>query len=419
MQLRRVVVTGLGVVAPNGIGIGPFWDSLVHGQSGVKRITHFDVSSYPSQIAGIVSDFDATDYMDPKTSKRLSRFAQLAFAASRMAVEDSSIDFTREDPYRAGVSVGTAIGGGDVIENQINIFMEKGIKRIAPFAVVSISGHSASAIISCEYHLKGPNTTVSTGCTTGLDTVYLAYNSIRIGDTDVVIAGTGESPITPFSLAFFSATGLLSKRNKEPQKALKPYDADADGMVLGEGGGTIILEELQHALRRDAKIYGEVVSYSALNEAYDLINVDPSNETMALNFRMALKRGNLNLREIDYINAHGNGIVSYDVSETGAIKNVFGEWAYHIPVTSIKPITGHSLSSTGLFQIISSLLVIQNGVVPPTININHPAPQCDLNYVRHHAIEREVQTALINAHGFGGRLTTLVVRKYVPEGRAS
>jgi len=402
----------MGVIAPNGIGIDNFWDSLVHGRSGVRRITYFDVSSYPTQIAGIVQDFDPTNHMDPKSAKRLSRFAQFAFAASQMAVEDSDIDFTKEDPYRMGVFIGTAIGGGDVIETQHIIFMEKGIKRIAPYTVISVSTHSASGMISCEYNLRGPNTTISSGCNTGLDASYLAYNAIRLGDADFVIVGAGEAPITPCIQAFFCASGNLSRENKEPWKALKPYDINADGMVMGEGGASIILEELQHALKRNAKIYGEFVSYSALNEAFDLFGVDSNNGTMTQNFRQVLKKGDMVYEEIDYINAHGNGILTYDISETQAIKEVFGELAYNIPVTSIKPITGHSLSAIGIFQIITSLLTMKHSIIPPTINVKNPAPECDLNYVPDQFLRKEVQTALINAHGFGGSITAIIVKKF-------
>ena len=412
MQMRRVVVTGMGVVAPNGIGVGPFWNSLVDGQSGVKRIKHFDVSSYPSQIAGIVSDFDATDYIDPKTAKRLSRFAHLAFAASRMAIEDSNIDFSLEDPFRVGVFVGTAIGGADVIEIQHNIFMERGLKRISPYAVVGISTHSASGLVSCEFNLKGPSSTLASGCNTGLDTICTAYNAIRLKDAEIAVVGTGEAPITPYGHALFCAAGFLSKENAAPANALKPYSLRADGMVLGEGGGSIILEELQHALKRKAKIYGEIVSYSALNEAFDLFGVETNCATMTQNFKQALKKGNLDITEIDYISAHGNGLLPYDIAETQSIKETFGEWAYEIPVTSLKPITGHSLSSTGLYQTISSLLSIRHGIVPPTLNVEPLAPECDLNYVPSHSLKRQINTVLINAHGFGGRLSTLIVRRY-------
>jgi len=412
MEERRVVITGMGVVAPNGIGVKNFWDSLVHGRSAVRRITRFDASSYPSQIAAEVSDFDPTDYMDPKTAKRLGRFAQFALAAAQMAVEDSDIDFTVEDPYKIGVFIGTGIGGGDIIETQNSVFFEKGFKRISPYTAVSVSTHSASGIISCKFHLKGPNTTIAAGCNSGLDAAYLAFNAIRLGDADVMIVGAGEAPITPLCYAIFCASGNLSRENSHPEKAVKPYDVNAGGMVLGEGGGVLVMEELKHALLRKAKIYGEVLGYSSANEAFNLFGIETDNGAMAFNFNQVLNNSHIDIKDIDYISAHGNGILSYDVDETEAIKKVFGELAYNIPVTSIKPVTGHSISATGIWQTITSLLAIKNGIIPPTINIQNPAPKCDLNYLPNGFLKKEVQTVLINAHGFGGRLTTLIVRKF-------
>ena len=410
---RRVVITGMGVVAPNGIGIDNFWDSLVHGHSAVRRITRFDASSYPCQVAAEVPDFDPTDYMDPKTAKRLGRFAHFAIAASDMAVEDSKIDFAKEDPYRVGVYIGTAMGGSEVIEVQHTIFLEKGLKRISPYTPFSCSTHSASGMISCRLNSKGTNTTVASGCNSGLDAAFLAFNAIRLGDADIMVIGASEAPITPYIHAAFCATGFLSRENNEPQKALKPYDIHADGAVIGEGGAVLIMEELHHALQRKAKIYGEVLSYSSLNEAFDFVEVDGDCETMARNFEQALKNAKLDIKDIDYINAHGNGMLSYDINETNAIKRVFGEIIYNIPVTSIKPVTGQSFSATGIFQIIASLLAIKEKVIPPTMNLNDPAPECDLNYVPNSSIKREIGTALINTHGFGGRLTAFIVGKYL------
>jgi 3-oxoacyl-[acyl-carrier-protein] synthase II len=416
MEERRVVVTGMGVVAPNGIGVENFWDSLVHGRSGVRKITHFDVSTYPSRIAAEVPDFDPTNFMEPKTAKRLGRFAHFAIAASQMAVDDSEIDFNQEDPYRIGVFIGTAMGGADVIETQHTIFMEKGLKRISPFTPFACSTHSASGIISLDFNIKGPNTTVASGCNSGLDVAYLAFNAIRLGDADVMIMGASEAPITPYIYGAFCATGFLSKENQEPIKALKPYDANADGTVLGEGGATLVIEELNHATRRNAKIYGEIVSYSSANEAFDFVEVDTSYDTMAFNFKQVLKRAHIDIKEVDYINAHGNGMLSYDISETQAIKQAFGESAYNTLVTSIKPVTGQSFSATGIFQVIAALMSIRHGIIPPTINLKNPAPECDLNYVNNHFLRKDIQTALINAHGFGGRITTLLVRKFQSNG---
>jgi len=415
MEARRVVVTGMGVVAPNGTGIENFWDSLVHGRSAIRKITRFDASHYPSQIAAEVPDFDPTDHIDPKTVKRLGRFAQFAVAASELAVEDSEIDFTKEESYRVGVYIGTAMGGADVIEIQHAIFMEKGLKRISPFTVFSCSTHSASGIISCRFGLKGTNTTVASGCNSGLDAAFLAYNAIRLGDADVMLIGAGEAPITPYIHAAFCATGFLSRENSEPKRALKPFDINADGTVVGEGGAVIIMEELGHALRRKAKIYGEMLAYSSLNEAFDFVEVDSNCETMAMNFKQVLNRAKMEIKEIDYINAHGNGMLSYDINETEAIKSVFGELAYQIPVTSIKPVTGQSFSTTSIYQVITALLAIKNSLIPPTINIDNPAPECDLNYVQNFSLKKDIQTALVNTHGFGGRLTALIVGRFPPK----
>jgi len=412
MEKRRVVITGMGVVAPSGIGTENFWNSLVHGQSGVRRITHFDASSYPSQIAAEVPDFDPTNFMAPKTAKRLSRFAQFALAASQMAVDDSNIDFNQEDPFRIGVFVGTAIGGGDIIEIQHAIFLEKGLKRIPPYVVFSMSTHCASGAISCEYGLKGINTTVSAGCNSGLDACYLAYNSIRIGDADVILVGAAEAPIIPCTFAVFCASGYLSKCNNEPHRAVKPYDLESDGLVLGEGGAVIILEELGHALNRKRKIYGEVLGYGAANDACDLFGASTDGTVAAMCFKQALLNAQLKPEDIDYINSHGNGYLEYDICETEAIKEAFGEYAYHIPISTLKPVTGQSLSPTGIYQVITCLLAIRNGIVPPTINHFNPHPQCDLNYVPNRFIEHKVAKAAMNAHGFGGRHTVLIVGEY-------
>jgi 3-oxoacyl-[acyl-carrier-protein] synthase II len=392
--------------------VDAFWDSLIHGRSGVRKITHFDASSYPSQIAAEVPDFDPTNFMDPKTAKRLSRFAQFALAASQMAVDDSNIDFNQEDPFRIGVFVGTAIGGGDIIEIYHTIFLEKGLKRIPPYVVFSMSTHCASGAISCEYGLKGINTTVSAGCNSGLDACYLAYNSIRIGDADVILVGAAEAPIIPCTFGVFCASGYLSKCNNEPHRAVKPYDLESDGLVLGEGGAVIILEELKHAKERNAKIYGEVFGYGATNDGYDLFGANTDGTAAAMCFKNALFNANLKPNDIDYINSHGNGYLDYDICETEAIKSAFGEYAYQIPISTLKPITGQSLSPTGIYQVITCLLTIRDKIVPPTMNLLNPHPKCDLNYVPKGSIKMDIKTAAMNAHGFGGRHTVLIVGEY-------
>lgn len=407
------MITGMGVVAPNGIGVEKFWDSLVHGRSAVRKITRFDASSYPSQIAAEVPDFDPTDYIDPRTAKRLGRFAQFALAAAQMAVEDSSIDLCREDPYKVGVFMATGIGGGDTIETQTAIFYEKGLKRLDPFGAISICTHSASGVVSLKFGLRGPNTTIASGCNSGLDATYLAYNTIRLGDADVVLVGAGEAPIHPITYGVFCAGGFLSRENGKPTEALKPYDIRGDGTVLGEGGAVVVMEEVQHALGRKAKIYGEVLGFASVNEAHSLFDVELNGVALASGIKKALAAANRNPDDIDYINSHGNGILIYDVNETAAIKNAFGESAYKIPVNSIKPITGQSFSVSGILQLVTCLLVLKNGVIPPTINHQIPDSRCDLNYVPGHFIKKEVKTALMNAHGFGGSHTILIVGRYI------
>ncbi len=412
MEKRRVVITGMGVVAPNGIGIDNFWDSLVHGRSAVRRITRFDASSYPCQVAAEVADFDPTDYMDPKTAKRLDRFAQFALAAAKMAAEDSKLDLDLIDPYRIGVAIATGIGGGECKENQHIIFMEKGVNRISPFAAVMICTHSAAGIISCELGIKGPNITISSGCTSGLDAIYSSYNAIQLGNADIMFAGAGEAPITPYIIAVFCAAGLLSRNNGDPERTIRPYDSRGNGTALGEGGAILILEELQSALKRKAKIYGEILGYASCNEAYNIFRIDPSGEATATVMKKAIEIAHLSIKDIDYINAHGNGSPEYDLNETVAIKKVFAELANSIPVTSIKPITGQSFSVTGILQMITCLLVINKGIIPPTMNHLIPAKGCDLDYVPNHFRKKEVNVALMNALGYGGGHTALIAARF-------
>lgn len=409
---RRVVITGMGVVAPNGIGIDNFWDSLVHGRSAVRRITHFDASSYPSQIAAEVLDFNPTDYMDPKTAKRLSRFAQFALAATAMATTDSNIDLENGNPYRVGVIIGTGIGGGDFKENQHIIFLEKGLKRISPYAAIAICTHSAVGIITCQYGIKGFNTTISSGCNSGLDAICLGYNAIRLGDADIMFVGAAEAPITPYIVSLFCAGGFVSRENTEPHKAVKPYDINGDGIAIGEGAGLLILEELGNALKRGAKIYGEIAGYASGNEAYSIFEPDPNGGSGSMVLENALKNAGCKPADIDYINAHGNGIPEYDLNETIAFKKVFGELAYRIPITSIKPITGQSFATTGALQMITCLLVVNRNIIPPTINHKNPHPDCDLDYVPNHFRPGKVDIALMNAHGFGGSHSVLIIKKF-------
>jgi 3-oxoacyl-[acyl-carrier-protein] synthase II len=350
--------------------------------------------------------------MDIKIAKRLDKFAQFVLGAAKMAVEDSKLIPDSMDPYRIGAVCATGIGGGICKENQHNIFLEKGLKRISPFTAVMICPHSAVGIISKILKIKGPNFTVSSGCTSGLDAIYLAYNTIKLGDADIMIVGAGEAPITPFITAIFCAAGLLSKFNGKPEETVKPYDKFASGTALGEGGAVIILEELGNAIKRQTKIYGEILGYASCNEAYDIFKIDPNGDATEAVIKKSIKNANINLNDIEYINAHGNGAPEYDLNETVAIKKVFDTKAKSIPITSIKPVTGQSFSVTGILQTITSLLVINKGIIPPTLNHKVPAPNCDLDYVPNKFRIKEVNIALINALGYGGAHTCLIVSKF-------
>jgi 3-oxoacyl-[acyl-carrier-protein] synthase II len=292
--------------------------------------------------------------------------------------------------------------------------MEKGFKRLSPFGAVMICTHSAAGIISCETGLKGPNTTIAAGCTSGLDAIYSAYNMIRLGDADIMLAGAGEAPITPCSVALFCACGLLSRSNGQGNRTLRPYDVNGDGTVLGEGGAVLILEELQNAKRRNAKIYGEILGYASGNEAYNIFEIDPTADAAAAVIKKALENAEVKPQDIDYINGHGNGSPEYDLSETVSIKKAFGELAYKIPVTSIKPITGQSFSVTGILQMVTCLLVINKNIIPPTVNHETPHPECDLDYVANGPRKAEVDKALMNALGYGGGHTVVIVGKFRP-----
>lgn len=413
-QKRRVVVTGMGVIAPNGIGLAEFWESLINGRSAVKKISYFDASSYPCQVAAEVSKFEPIDYMDLKTSKRIDKFAQFALGASILAIEDANLNLNKIDSYKIGCAFATGIGGGICKENQHLIFIEKGIKRINPFAAIMICPHSAVGIISEKLKIKGPNLTISSGCTSGLDAVYSACNLIKSGDAEIMIVGAGEAPITPYITAIFCAARLLSSNSSEnPEETVKPYDKFASGTALGEGGAVLILEELKNALKRNAKIYGEILGCASCNEAYNIFKIDPSGDTTAEVIKKAIENSKLNKDQIEYINAHGNGSHEYDLNETIGIKKVFNNLSKLIPISSIKPVTGQSFSVTGILQIITSLLVINNKIIPPTLNHKVPANGCDLDYVPERFRKKDVNIALINAIGYGGAHTALIVKNFI------
>ncbi|TVM00669.1 MAG: beta-ketoacyl-[acyl-carrier-protein] synthase II [Candidatus Brocadia sp. WS118] len=413
MLTRRAVITGLGILAPNGNGKDAYWNALINGQSGIKRIASFDPSPFSTQIAGEVKDFNPYDYFDPKLVKRSGRFTHFGVATSKMAVADSGIDLKSENRFRCGVCFGTTIGAeNDIYEGQHRKFLEFGPKAVNRFTAPEFTPHVATGYICSELRITGPNSTLTSGCSTGLDVVNWGFKMIKRGEVDVAVVGSSDAPIFPFAMSAFCALGVLSKRNEEPEKASRPYDKDRDGMVISEGGAAVVIEELNHALGRGATIYAEIVSYASTCDAQDVVRVDISGEALVSALEQALISGKTKREEVDYVCAHGNAIPSYDISETNAFKTFFGTHAYKIPISSIKSMTGQAYAAGGGFQVVATSLCLKNGFVTPTINLEMPDPLCDLDYVPFHARRFSMDTALINSHSVGGTHAVLVLRKY-------
>lgn len=410
---RRVVITGLGVIAPNGIGKEEFWDALANGRSGIGRITRFDASTYPSQIAGEVIGFDPLDYLSPKNLRRMDRFAQFAVACARMAMEDSGLSISQENDNRVGIVFGSAVGGVQIAESQHSIFIEKGLRRVSPYLAISLFPGASSSQIAIELGIKGYNTTVSTACAAGSDAIGHAFYAIRNNLADVLISGAADVPIVPLTFgAFCAIKGLSIDKNDEPDKASRPFDRERDGFVMSEGAGGVVLEELQHALKRNAYIYGEVVGYGTTNDAYSMTQPMPNGEQTAKAIKNALKDANLQPEEINYINAHGTSTPLNDKLETRVIKEVFGDNAYRIPISSTKSMTGHSLGASGAIELIASVLTLENQFVHPTINYENPDSECDLDYVPNKGRKAEVDMILSNTLSFGGKNVALVLSKF-------
>ncbi|MCS7172599.1 MAG: beta-ketoacyl-ACP synthase II [Armatimonadetes bacterium] len=411
MTKRRVVVTGIGVVTPIGIGKDSFWNALMEGRSGVRPIQGFDASRYPTRIAAEVLDFDPLDWMDRKEAKRNDRFVQFAIAATRMALRDAEFQVTRENADRVGVVIGSGIGGATTWEEQHKVLLTRGPDRVSPFFIPMLIINMAAGAVSILTGARGPNTAPVTACATGGHAIGDALRIIQRGEADVVIAGGTEAAITELSIAGFCAMRAMSTRNEEPQKAVRPFDAHRDGFVMGEGAGIVILEELGHALRRDARIYCEVVGYGMSADAYHITQPDPEGEGAALAMARCLQDAGLRPEEVDYINAHGTSTPYNDKYETLAIKRVFGKHAYRLAVSSTKSMTAHLLGAAGGVELIACVLAIHHRVLPPTINYEVPDPDCDLDYVPNRPRPAEVRVALSNAFGFGGHNATLAVRR--------
>jgi 3-oxoacyl-[acyl-carrier-protein] synthase II len=412
MEKKRVVVTGLGLITPVGIGVDASWHGLIEGRSGIGLITQFDASQFPTKIAGEVVGFNPEDFIETKEIKKMDRFIHFAVAAATMAMNDSGLKITEANAERTGVFVGSGMGGLHTIEHYHSAFLEKGPRRISPFFIPMLVVNLASGQISIRFGAKGPNSAVATACATGSHAIGDACKIIQRGDADAMIAGGTEAVITPLGIGGFNAMKALSTRNDEPEKASRPFDVDRDGFIMGEGAGIVILESLQSATERGARIYAEVVGYGMTADAYHITAPAPGGEGAARCMAIALKDAEIRPAEVNYINAHGTSTKYGDELETQAIKKVFGEDAYKIAVSSTKSMTGHLLGAAGGVEAVISALTIYHDTIAPTINLDNPDPECDLDYVPHKARKTTVNYTLTNSFGFGGTNACLVFKKF-------
>jgi 3-oxoacyl-[acyl-carrier-protein] synthase II len=412
MDRRRVVITGAGAVTPVGNTAEEFWASLLAGRSGIGPITRFDPSKMPTRIAGEIKGFDPLTYIDKKDDRKFDRFLKYAVACAVMAVEDAGLKTDRVDATRFGVLVGSGIGGIETLLEQYAILVEKGPDRVSPFFVPMIIVNMASGVISMRFGAKGPNSSVVTACATGNHAIGDATRIIQRGDADVMIAGGSEAIIIPLTIAGFCQMKAMSTRNDDPARASRPFDAERDGFVCGEGGGLVVLESLEHARERDARIYAEVVGYGMTGDAHHMTAPDPEGDGAARAMAAALRDAALEPSSIGYINAHGTSTPYNDKFETIAIKRVFGDHARKLAVSSTKSMTGHLLGAAGGIEAIATAFALHHGVLPPTINYEKADPDCDLDYIPNQARKQEVEVALSNAFGFGGTNATLAFKKY-------
>jgi 3-oxoacyl-[acyl-carrier-protein] synthase II len=412
MDKRRGVITAVGMITPLCIGVEQSWNGLLAGRSGIREIAQFDAANFPTRIAGEVAGFNPEDYIEPKEIKKMDRFIHFALAAAQMAMNDSGLKITDENAERAGVIVGSGIGGLRSIEHYHSVLLEKGPRRITPFFIPMLVVNLASGQISIRFGAKGPNSAVVTACATGSHAIGDAFKIIQRGDADAMIAGGTEAVITPLGIGGFNAMKALSTRNDEPEKASRPFDMDRDGFIMGEGAGIMILESLETALERGAGIYAEIAGYGMAADAYHITAPSPNGEGAARCMKMALKDAGVEPSVVNYINAHGTSTKAGDEIETYAIKTVFGEYAYKIPVSSTKSMTGHLLGAAGGVESVISVLSIKDDIIPPTINLDTPDPECDLDYVPKQARRTTVNYALSNSFGFGGTNACLLFRKF-------
>jgi 3-oxoacyl-[acyl-carrier-protein] synthase II len=413
MSQRRVVITGLGVITSLGESADAMWDSLCAGQSGIKPVTRFDFSKYPVRFGGECTDFDITRYgVDVREAKRLDRFGAFGIAAAINAVKDSGLDFEKEDRYRCGVVIGSGIGGIETLEEQNKILVDRGVTRVSPFTVPRLMVNAASGNVSIIFGIHGPNTAVATACATGANAIGDAGRLITYDQADVMIAGGSEAALCGLGMASFCAARALSTRNDEPTKASRPFDRDRDGFVLSEGAGVVVLEELEHAKKRGARIYAELIGYGMSADACHITAPEKNGKGASKAMELALANAHLNASDIDYINAHGTSTPLGDAAETKAVKHTFGPHAAKVAISSTKGALGHSLGASGGVESVITALAVSRNLIPPTINLDNPDPECDLDYVPHKARDLRVNIAMKNSFGFGGHNVSLIFRKF-------
>jgi 3-oxoacyl-[acyl-carrier-protein] synthase II len=409
-EKKKVVITGMGAVTPIGIGVRTFWDNLIAGKSGIATITLFDPKNLDCKVAGEVKGFDPFNYMDKAEARRNDRFTQFAWVASEEAIKDSGLDLSKIDRFRAGVIIGSGIGGLQTLIQQHNLFIEKGPKRVSPFLIPNMIANMASGVISIRYKLNGPNMCVVSACASASHSIGEAFKYIERGDADIMLCGGTEAPIVELGIAGFASMKALSTRNHEPQKASRPFDRDRDGFVIGEGAAVLVLESEEHALKRGARIYATLSGYGVSADAYHIAAPEESGIGAMKCMENAIKDAGMNIESIDYINAHGTSTPAGDRAEVKAITNLFGEQRYRLKISSNKSMIGHLLGAAGGIETIATVLTIYHGIIPPTINLDNP--DFDLDFVPHKSVKAEVFAALNNSFGFGGHNASLVLTRY-------
>lgn len=410
--MKRVVITGLGAITPIGIGKDNFWKSLLEGKSGIGPITRFNAENHDAKIAAEVKDYNPQDYFDKKEAKRMDKFAQFAVAATSLAFKDGNIDLDSLNKDRIGTIIGSGIGGIETLETEEVKYMEKGPNRVSPLFIPMMISNMAAGQVSMNFGLRGSSMTITTACASATHAIGESFRMIKHGYADMIVTGGTESSITPLAVAGFCSMKALSTRNDDPSKACRPFDKERDGFIMGEGAGIVILEELDHAIKRGATIYAEVVGYGATSDAFHITQPDPEANGARNAMRLALEDGNVDYTEVGYINAHGTSTYFNDKLETLAIKTLFKEHAYKLNVSSTKSMTGHLLGAAGGIEAIAVALALKEGMIPPTINLDNPDEECDLNYTPNKAVKKDINYALSNSLGFGGHNASILLKKY-------